>query len=155
MPIIRNCYTFNKSDLWICDWEQTLIRSYFTSNFSTRSNLPSTTPSPTAIPTLSEISCSNAEVYQLLKSLKIKTASGPDGISSRMLRGCVPPLFLLTYPPCSTYLSLLALFPLPGKCLTSHQCIRMVTLSWSQTTVEYLSFLFHPNFLNVLSITNL
>ena len=27
-------------------------------------------------------------MYQLLKSLKIKTASGPDGISSRMLRGC-------------------------------------------------------------------
>ena len=59
----------------------------------------------------------------------------------------VPPLSLLTYPPYSTYPSLLALFPLPGKCLTSHQCIRMVTLSWSQTTVQYLSFLFHPNFL--------
>ena len=26
--------------------------------------------------------------YQLLRSLKLKTASGPDGISSRMLRGC-------------------------------------------------------------------
>ena len=35
-----------------------MLNSYFTSNFSTGSNLPSTTPSPTAIPTLSEISCS-------------------------------------------------------------------------------------------------
>ena len=64
-----------------------MLNSYFTPNFSTCSNLPSTTPSPTAIPTLSDISCSNAEVYQLLKSLKIKTASGPDDISNRMLRG--------------------------------------------------------------------
>ena len=65
-----------------------MLNSYFISNFSTGSDLSSTTPSPTAIPTLSEISCSNAEVYQLLKSLKIKTASGPDGISSRMLQVC-------------------------------------------------------------------
>ena len=35
---------------------------------------------------LSTISCTSDEVYRLLRSVKVKTASGPDGISSHMLR---------------------------------------------------------------------
>ena len=35
---------------------------------------------------LSTISCTSDEIYRLLRSVKVKTASGPDGISSHMLR---------------------------------------------------------------------
>ena len=71
-----------------------MLNSYFISNLSTYSNLPSSMPSSPTVPTLSEISCSSAEVYQLLRSFKLKTASGPDGISSRMLRGCASTISL-------------------------------------------------------------
>ena len=57
-----------------------MLNSYFTSNFQP----PKSTINrahPPAVPTLSEISRSNVEVY--LNSLKMKIASGPDDISSR------------------------------------------------------------------------
>ena len=70
-----------------------MLNSYFTSNFSTGSNLPSTTPSPTAIPTLSEISCSNAEFYQLLKSFRSRWY-----IKQNALRLCLHYLFVPIHP---------------------------------------------------------
>ena len=45
-----------------------------------------TFPSPPT-PTLSNVSCIHDEVLKLLSTHKINTASGPDGISSVMLRG--------------------------------------------------------------------
>ena len=45
-----------------------------------------TFPSPPT-PTLSNVSCNHDEVLKLLSTHKINTASGPDGISSVMLRG--------------------------------------------------------------------
>ena len=49
---------------------------------------PTSARSPTeSTPCLSNISCTQEEVQKLLASQKLNTASGPDGISSHMLRG--------------------------------------------------------------------
>lgn len=42
---------------------------------------------PTSEHSISNIECTHEEVYRLLSSYKTNTASGPDGISSQMIRG--------------------------------------------------------------------
>ena len=77
-----------------------LLNTFFASCFSPRSNSPLTS-SPTLVhPELSSIECTEEEVYKHLSSLKVKTATGPDGISSHMLRNTA----------ISTYSSLCNLF---------------------------------------------
>ena len=146
-PLLTNCSHTVESPYA----KANMLNSYFISNFSTNSNLPSSMPSSPAVSTLSEISCSSAEVYQLLKCLKIKTASGPD---AECFEDVSPPLSC-TYLPFSTCPSLLASFPLLGKLLTSHQYTRMVTPSRPQTITQFLFCQFRPNFSSALSITNL
>ena len=68
-----------------------LFNSFFTSCF-TKSEpiLPSPDSDPThspSRPVLSNIECTQEEVHRLLSTHKLNTASGPDGISSQMLRG--------------------------------------------------------------------
>jgi len=66
-----------------------LFNKFFSSCFSQESQ---TSPhSPQNLSTsLSSISCSEDEVHRLLSTYKLKTASGPDGISSTMLRNTAP-----------------------------------------------------------------
>ena len=66
-----------------------LLNSYFSSCFTTPSNHASfstPTASSSSHPKLSTIQCTEEEVEKLLCSLKVKTSTGPDGISSHMLR---------------------------------------------------------------------
>lgn len=64
-----------------------LLNSFFASCFSPPSNSPSTPPPPpTSQLELSSIQCTEEEVDNLLSSLKVKTSTGPDGISSHMLK---------------------------------------------------------------------
>ena len=66
-----------------------LLNSYFSSCFTTPPNHASTSTPPTpssSHPELSTIQCTEEEVEKLLCSLKVKTSTGPDGISSHMLR---------------------------------------------------------------------
>ena len=66
-----------------------MLNSHFASCFSkshTSSDFIHTSPK-SSTPHLSSISCSSEEVTRLITSLKTKTASGPDGISSQMLKG--------------------------------------------------------------------
>ena len=85
--------------------------------------------------------------WRLLQAQMVK-------LSSRMLQRCASTITSYLSTLYNLYPSLQAFFPMPGKLLTSHQCIRMVTLSWPWTIV-FLSSQFHPNFLNVLSIAKL
>ena len=65
-----------------------LLNSYFSSCFSTPPSHASTcapTTAPNSHPELSTIECTE-EVVNLLLSLKVKTSTGPDRISSHMLR---------------------------------------------------------------------
>ena len=68
----------------------TLLNSFFTGCFTTSKpflpNLLSSSP-PSSKPTLSSVECTHEEVYHLLANYKINTASGPDGLFSKMLRG--------------------------------------------------------------------
>ena len=65
-----------------------LLNHFFCSCFNdnTPSMSPTPNPAPSDTPTLSTISCSEEEVFHLLSTYKTRTASGPDGISSIMLR---------------------------------------------------------------------
>ena len=64
-----------------------LLNNFFTSCFTKNDALPHINfPSPPS-PMLSTVTCSHDEVLKLLSTHKINTASGPDGISSIMLRG--------------------------------------------------------------------
>ena len=65
-----------------------LLNHFFCSCFNdnTPSMLSTPAPVPTDTPTLSTISCTDEEVFHLLSTYKSRTASGPDGISSIMLR---------------------------------------------------------------------
>ena len=68
-----------------------LFNSFFTSCFTkSEPTLPSPDSDPThspSRPVLSNIECTQEEVHRLLSTHKLNTASGPDGISSQMLRG--------------------------------------------------------------------
>ena len=65
-----------------------LFNEFFTSCF-TKSEPTSgaTSPPHPSSPVLSNITCSHNDVFKLLSTHKVNTASGPDGISSVMLRG--------------------------------------------------------------------
>ena len=65
-----------------------LLNSYFSSCFNTPSlSAPSLgSHSHSTHPTLSSVECTDEEVVNVLRSLKLKTSSGPDGISSSMLK---------------------------------------------------------------------
>lgn len=54
---------------------------------------PTSASISTDTPTISTISCSEEEVFHLLSTYKTKTASGPDGISSIMLRNTATSIF--------------------------------------------------------------
>lgn len=65
----------------------TMLNSHFASCFSTP-QVAQSSPSDTDKNSheLSSVSCSHEDVYKLLSTIKLKTASGPDSISSHMLR---------------------------------------------------------------------
>ena len=71
--------TASKCDLLNCHFAEVFSDSSPDLSF----NSPVPNPSP---PELSNISCSRDEVLHLLSSIPRKTSSGPDGISSAMLR---------------------------------------------------------------------
>ena len=66
-----------------------LFNNFFASVFSKSDPLDENFPpsSPQSPPILSHITCTEDEVFDLLMSLPRKTASGPDNISSPILRG--------------------------------------------------------------------
>ena len=71
--------SFGKSDL---------LNRFFASCFSPSSPLQNNHSADCATgPSFSTITCSEEDVFHLLSTCKAKTASGPDGISSAMLRG--------------------------------------------------------------------
>ena len=65
------------------------LLQFFNSCFTSPTTPPSTNFLQSLVnnsgPVLSNVSCSQSEVLELLSSYKLKTASGPDGVSSRML----------------------------------------------------------------------
>ena len=65
-----------------------LINSFFGSVFHSKSYSFSI-PSSNCPPTLSSLSCSEEDVRLLITSLPSKTSSGPDNISSQMLKGTI------------------------------------------------------------------
>jgi len=81
---MSNGTTSAESSLGKCD----LLLSHFSSITSNNAqgNLDSI-PSPSSVPGLSTITCDSSDVYKAISSLPQRTASGPDGISSQMLKG--------------------------------------------------------------------
>ena len=78
-----------------------LLNSYFSSCFNTPPlSVPSLGSSRSFHPTLSSIECTEEEVVNVLRSLKLKTSSGPDGISSSMLKNTV---FSISSTLCSLF----------------------------------------------------
>lgn len=73
-----------------------LLNEQFVSSFtSSPPTLLSPRPLPPSdVPALSSVECSSVAVARVLKSMRPKIASGPDGISSRILRGCLPSICL-------------------------------------------------------------
>ena len=66
-----------------------LLNSYFCSCFTippSRTSTPALSTPLCSHPDLSTIECTQAEVEKLLCSLRVKTSTGPDRISSHMLR---------------------------------------------------------------------
>ena len=102
------------------------------------------------VPSLDSISCSNEDVHQLLTSLPSKTASGPDGISSQMLKMSASPLHqVFSISPCP-----LALFQLTGNCHILHLFTKLVTPALSPITILFPSYHCHQRYWCVLSTTN-
>ena len=108
-----------------------------------------------SLPGLESISCSSEHVRQLLTSMPSKTASGPDGISSQLLKisaSSVAPqlsaLFNLSLH------CLLALSLIIGNYPTSLLSTKPVTPVLCPTTILFPFYLFHPRILNALSTTN-
>ena len=70
-----------------------LLNQFFNSCFTSPTTPPSTNFLQSLVnnsgPVLSNVSCSQSEVLELLSSYKLKTATSPDGVSSRMLRETV------------------------------------------------------------------
>ena len=66
--------------------EANLLNSFFTSCFSTPQAAAKRLPNGKE--GLSTISCSSEEVASIVRSLKTKSASGPNGISTQMLKTC-------------------------------------------------------------------
>jgi len=70
----------------MCD----LFVSHFSSFFSTHSSDSdhvSLEPPPGEFPGLSTVECDSRDVFRAITSLSARTVSGPDGISSQMLKG--------------------------------------------------------------------
>ena len=63
-----------------------LLNKFFSSCFSAPPPARSTPSSDHSGPSLSSVTCTQDEVHNLLASHKLHTATGPDGISSHMLR---------------------------------------------------------------------
>ena len=63
-----------------------LLNKFFSTYFSPPSDLDFPDTNAVSGPCLTDVSCSQDEVLKHLSSLKLQTASGPDGISSHMLR---------------------------------------------------------------------
>ena len=63
-----------------------LLNSFFVSTFTSNPPVFMQSTPVQNVPSLDSISCSSEDVHQLLTSLPSKTASGPDGISSQMLK---------------------------------------------------------------------
>lgn len=61
-----------------------MLNDHFT---SPTTQIPSTAPPP-GCPALSSVDCDEEDVLELIVGMKRKVASGPDGISSAMLKGC-------------------------------------------------------------------
>ena len=131
--------------------------SYFSSCFST---YPSSSPPPTLSPhpELSSIQCSDKEVEALLCSLKVKTSTGPDRISSYILQNTAysisPSLCLcLCLCLCKVFnLSQLAAFQPIGSLQISLQFISLEIRTWSQIIDLSLFFPPLPSYSNALSI---
>ena len=63
-----------------------LLNSFFASTFSHSLPVSPQTIAAQSLPALESISCSSEDIRKLLTSMPSKTASGPDGISSQMLK---------------------------------------------------------------------
>lgn len=64
-----------------------LLNNFFISCFTNSKLMPSVSHPLHSKPVLSSVTCSHEEVHKLLSTHKVNTASGPDSISSVMLRG--------------------------------------------------------------------
>jgi len=62
-----------------------MLNKYFCSFMNPKLGFKPSTP-PSSVPLLSSITCSQECIQQLLSTMKTKTASGPDNISSHMLK---------------------------------------------------------------------
>ena len=63
-----------------------MLNQFFSSCFSPISTYCFQNSTPEPYPSLTNVTCSQEEVYKYLSTHKINTASGPDGVSSQMLR---------------------------------------------------------------------
>ena len=77
-----------------------MLNSFFLTCFNSAcpplsaSNSPTELPGDTSDVDIEDILCTVEEVYELLVSLDVSKATGPDGISARMLKrtaGCIAP----------------------------------------------------------------
>jgi hypothetical protein len=118
-----------------------LFNDYFTSVLNRNDDLiDSTTLPPTTQcePTTSELNLSPEDVLVCLRTLDVNKATGPDGISPRLLKETAhqiaPSLSTLSIDP-----SIVALYQKNGNWLTSYQFSRKVTNPSLRTIVPYRS----------------
>ena len=65
-----------------------LLVSHFASSFTgSGSSSDTTSPASPTSPDLSSIVCDSGDVFKAISTLPSATVSGPDGISSQMLKG--------------------------------------------------------------------
>lgn len=119
-----------------------LFNSYFCSCFTIPSSHTSTPTLSTPMcshPDLSTIECTQAEVEKLLCSLRVKTSTGPDGISSHMLRN--------TAVSISSLHKLFNLFLSTGHFPTDWKISNITPVFKSGAKTQFLTidpFLFYP-----------
>ncbi len=96
----------------------TLLNDQFASHFTPAASVhPSLPPPHRSRPTLSSLCCTSGDVLGVLRSMRPKVASGPDGISSPVLRACPAP----PWQGCSTSPCPQAGFLMSGSYRTLHQ----------------------------------
>ena len=111
-----------------------MLNSHFASCFSKCHQLPDFiyTSHISSIPHLSSIFCTSEEDTSLTTSMKTKTASGPDGICSQMLKGVASSI---SNHLCLIYLYHWVLIHLTGGLPSLLLCSKLVTQNGPQKTI--------------------
>ena len=118
-----------------------LLNEFFSSCFNTSS--PPFNPSPNSVASLCppNLLCSTDNVLHLLLLLPSDTATGPDGLSSRMLKATAHSILRLLSLVSLIFLFSLVLFPLIGNALILSPFPKLTLLPLLLISVLFLFFL--------------